>query len=76
MSEPLTDLDIDKMEKDALDASQGYNTYDIARRYARDVRRLIDERYELLKRLQEMTRQNEQLQATLNAKKVTPSKQP
>lgn len=42
--EPLTEAEIEKMEQAVSDVGLGFNTQDLPRRYARDVRRLLDER--------------------------------
>lgn len=42
--EPLTEQDIERMEQAVSDVGFGNNTQDLPRRYARDVRRLLDDR--------------------------------
>jgi hypothetical protein len=48
MAAQLTDDDLDRIRTAMTDCQYGNNTQDLARRYARDVRKLLDDRDRLM----------------------------
>ncbi len=53
---PLTEEQLEKLTKEASDASMGYNTMNLGPRYATAVKRLLEEREHWVKQLQQATR--------------------
>ena len=50
-SEPLTEVDVEKLRNHANQVGAGYDTGNLTRRYHQDVTRLLDDRQRMLDRL-------------------------